>query len=842
MRIIFLLVLFYSFCFSAQLEKVTLQLQWKHQFEFAGFYAAKELGYYEEEGLDVTFIEYDGKSSIVDSVVENKVDFGLTYASIIAEYLQNKPVMLIANYFKQSPLVLVAQKTIATPRDLRNKKIMGVSDSIDSITLQLMLEKFDISLNDVDTVATTFDIDDFINKKVDAMAVFTTNEIYKLDKLKIPYNLFNPSVYGMEYYDVNLFTTREFALNNPRTVKKFAQATNKGWAYALQNQAEIVRLILQKYDTQNKTDDELLFEAKQIKHLMLSSSEDIGSIDAKRIELIAKNFIEAGYVDQAVDVNLNDFIFGYEDTHADIIDLTPQEKQYLSEKKYISMCVDPDWEPYEVLDEKKRHKGLAADFIRTIESKIGKQIKVIPTTTWAQSVAFAKQKKCEILSFLNQTLEREEFLNFTPPLYEESEVIITRTDVGYVNGLNGLRGKSVAVVKGYKIDEILKRDYNEIQRVYVQNYEEALKKVANNEVFASINSLLGTAHLVKELGLLNVKIAGETKFYNVYKVGVVKDDPVLLSILSKAVANITQKEKDTVLANWVTVKFDTGLDYTLVWKISALFLVIVLLLVYRHYAIKQINQKLQKKMDEKLQEIVDKDRMIFHQSKLIAMGEMIENIAHQWRQPLSQINASVMAIDDILTHNKFNSKAVEDELDTIEHLTNYMSQTIDDFRNFCTYDEASNAFLLGETVDEIMALLAKHMQKNNIDVVVNIPQNLKIKGDASSFKQMLLILTNNAKDALQAGKNKNPQITLQARKENASIVFEVVDNGGGIDAKIEERIFEPYFSTKNKAVGTGLGLYIAKMLVQTKLHGTINAKNQGDKAVFTIVLKEENGG
>jgi signal transduction histidine kinase len=171
-----------------------------------------------------------------------------------------------------------------------------------------------------------------------------------------------------------------------------------------------------------------------------------------------------------------------------------------------------------------------------------------------------------------------------------------------------------------------------------------------------------------------------------------------------------------------------------------------------------------------------------------------------------------------------------------------MSQTIDDFRNFCTYDEASNAFLLGETVDEIMALLAKHMQKNNIDVVVNIPQNLKIKGDASSFKQMLLILTNNAKDALQAGKNKNPQITLQARKENASIVFEVVDNGGGIDAKIEERIFEPYFSTKNKAVGTGLGLYIAKMLVQTKLHGTINAKNQGDKAVFTIVLKEENGG
>jgi signal transduction histidine kinase/ABC-type nitrate/sulfonate/bicarbonate transport system substrate-binding protein len=827
-----------------QLEKVTLQLQWKHQFEFAGFYAAKELGFYEEAGLEVAFVEYDGKSSIVDSVLEKKADMGLTYASIIAEYLQKKPVVLIANYFKQSPLVLVAQKEISTPRDLINKKIMGVSDSIDSITLQLMLEKFDISLSDVNTVATTFDINDFINEKVDAMAVFTTNEIYKLDKQKIPYNLFNPSVYGMEYYDVNLFTTRTYALNNAQTVKKFTQATNKGWEYALQNQEEIVKLILQKYNTQNKTEDELLFEAKQIKHLMLSSSEDIGSIDPKRVELIAKNFIEANYVEKNATLDLDEFIFDYDalSDNTRLLNLTAEEKRYLREKKHITMCVDPDWAPYEVLDENMRHRGLAADFIKTIEQKIGKKIQVVPTTTWMQSVAFAKQKKCEILSFLNETPEREAFLNFTPPLYEESEVIITRTDVGYVNGLKGLRGKSVAVVKGYKIDEILQRQYTEIQRVYVQNYEEALKKVANNEVFASINSLLGTAHLVKEMGLLNVKIAGETKFYNVYKVGVVKEDPVLLSILSKAVANITQKEKDAVLANWVTVKFDTALNYTLVWKISLAFLVVISLLVYRHYAIKQINQKLQKKMDEKLQEIVDKDRMIFHQSKLIAMGEMIENIAHQWRQPLSQINASVMAIDDILSRLEIDSKTIEEELGTIERLTSYMSQTIDDFRNFCTYDEKQSSFLLDETVEEIMVLLAKHIQSNDIKVVVGIPKNLKIKGDGGSFKQLLLILTNNAKDALLSKQNVNPQITLQARKKDKSVLFEVIDNGGGIDARIEERIFEPYFSTKDKDVGTGLGLYIAKMLVQTKLHGTIRVQSQGDKAVFTTVLKEENGG
>ena len=143
--IFFLLFLHLSlYAKNESLEKVTLQLQWKHQFEFAGFYAAKEKGFYADAGLDVTFVEFDKNTNITDEVLKGNAQYGLTYSSIIAEYLENKPLVLLANFFKQSPLVLVTQKDIKTPAELKGKKVMGLSDSIHDITLLTMLEKFNV--------------------------------------------------------------------------------------------------------------------------------------------------------------------------------------------------------------------------------------------------------------------------------------------------------------------------------------------------------------------------------------------------------------------------------------------------------------------------------------------------------------------------------------------------------------------------------------------------------------------------------------------------------------------------------------------------------------------------
>lgn len=369
LRLMLILFLFLSSSFAKKLRKIKLQLQWKHQFEFAGFYAAKEKGFYKDIGLDVEFLEFKKEDDIVKNVLKQKAEFGTTYSSIIAEYLNDKPILMLANYFKQSPLVLITQKEIKNLKTLKGKKVMGVSDNIDSITLNLMLKSFGVSLNEIENIPTSFNIQDFVDKKVDAMAVFSTNEIYDLDKLGVKYNLFNPSVYSYEYYDLNLFTSKEFAKKNSSLVRKFKEASTKGWKYAIENKEELVDIILEKYNTQNKTKESLLFEANQIKHLMLSRVEEIGSIDIKRVELIAKNFIEAEFAKEKNLKDISNIVFEYEkQLKIGELNLSSEEKRYLQNKEYITFCVDPNWEPYEKIVDGE-YEGLVSGFIDLIKKK-----------------------------------------------------------------------------------------------------------------------------------------------------------------------------------------------------------------------------------------------------------------------------------------------------------------------------------------------------------------------------------------------------------------------------------------------------------------------------------------
>ncbi|MEA3456889.1 MAG: ABC transporter substrate-binding protein, partial [Campylobacterota bacterium] len=277
-----------SYAGNQVLEKVTLQLQWKHQFEFAGFYAAKEKGFYADAGLDVTFVEFNEHTNITGEVLNENAQYGLSYSSIIAEYLNGKPLVLLANFFKQSPLVLVAQAEIKTPADLKGKKVMGISNTIDNITLWTMLNKFNVQIEDIDNIRTNFSIDDFVNKKVDAMSVFTTNELYQLEKKGIKYNIFDPVSYGAKYYDVNLFTTQKELSEHPHRVKAFAEASIKGWEYALSHQEELIEVILKKYNPQHKSKEALEFEARQIEYIMLPDVHKVGSIDTDRVKMIAE--------------------------------------------------------------------------------------------------------------------------------------------------------------------------------------------------------------------------------------------------------------------------------------------------------------------------------------------------------------------------------------------------------------------------------------------------------------------------------------------------------------------------------------------------------------------------
>ena len=327
------LLLFALLCFipltiyalpSTTLQPLTLQLQWKDQFEFAGFYTAKEKGFYEDVGLDVTFKPFNPSLDIINEVLDGHADYGIVYSSLISRYLKGAPLVFIANFFKYSPLLLVSQEPYTLPSDLKGKKVMGISNEIKSETIMLMFKKFNMTQKDFSTVSPNFNIQDFIDNKIDAMTVYATNEIYELVKSKIKFNVINPSAYGIPSYDLNLFTTQNELKQHPQRVADFRAASIKGWEYALSHQDEIIKLIMDKYNSQHKSYDALKYEATQIQNIMLPSLMPLGSIDPLKVQLIAENFMELGLAPLNNNINIDNFIYH---TPPKNLKLTVEEKK-----------------------------------------------------------------------------------------------------------------------------------------------------------------------------------------------------------------------------------------------------------------------------------------------------------------------------------------------------------------------------------------------------------------------------------------------------------------------------------------------------------------------------------
>jgi C4-dicarboxylate-specific signal transduction histidine kinase len=232
--------------------------------------------------------------------------------------------------------------------------------------------------------------------------------------------------------------------------------------------------------------------------------------------------------------------------------------------------------------------------------------------------------------------------------------------------------------------------------------------------------------------------------------------------------------------------------------------------------------------------VVEKDKLLIRQAKLASIGEMLEHIAHQWKQPLAQINSVVLNIESNYEDGKLSRKILDDELSQIENLTHFMSQTIESFRNYLHPDKEKTTFSIKEVTDETLSLIKPLLKHKKIECNVDIKDNEMIRGYKKEFVQTLLVLLNNSKDALLENSIKEPFVKISSYKKDSHTVISVCDNGGGIDAKIMDRIFDPYFTTKQKSKGTGHGLSMAKMIIEESFKGTIKAINTKDGVCFEI--------
>jgi C4-dicarboxylate-specific signal transduction histidine kinase len=238
-----------------------------------------------------------------------------------------------------------------------------------------------------------------------------------------------------------------------------------------------------------------------------------------------------------------------------------------------------------------------------------------------------------------------------------------------------------------------------------------------------------------------------------------------------------------------------------------------------------------------MEELRKKDEVLMQQSRQAAMGEMIGNIAHQWRQPLNAVGLLVQDLTLSFEYGSFSKDYLESSTKKIMQLVRHMSQTIDDFRNFFTPDKEKADFHLGQVVDRTLALVDGSLHDKRILVEVSVQDDPVISGHPNEFSQVLLNIISNAIDAFSAEACADPCLSVRVFVEQGSAVLTISDNAGGIDEQILDRIFEPYFTTKEQGKGTGIGLYMAKNIVEKNMNGSLTARNLGAGAEFRIEVK-----
>ncbi|MEH6652365.1 MAG: EAL domain-containing protein [Motiliproteus sp.] len=292
---------------SSDLDVVDLQLRWHHQFQFAGYYAALEKGYFQEEGLQVRLHAGDPEHQPVPEVLSGRVQYAVGNSEVLYQRLQGEPLIALAVIFQHSPSVLITlqRSGISSVHELIGKKVM-LMNMIEDADFLTMLFNEGISDSQLNIIPSSYQLEDLISGKVDAFNAYTTNEPYFLKQRNIPYNIIDPGSYRVDFYSDILFTSEAELKEHPQRVKALRRATLKGWRYAMDHPEEIINLLIDKYQVE-KSRDHLRFEAAEIRKVMFPDLVEIGHMNPQRWMHMADTFVKAGLVEEGY--SLDSFIY-----------------------------------------------------------------------------------------------------------------------------------------------------------------------------------------------------------------------------------------------------------------------------------------------------------------------------------------------------------------------------------------------------------------------------------------------------------------------------------------------------------------------------------------------------
>ncbi|MFI3154794.1 MAG: EAL domain-containing protein [Methylococcaceae bacterium] len=575
-------------------EKVSLQLKWLHSFQFAGYYAAKEKGFYAEEKLDVALHERTPGISNIEQVLKGESQYGVADTSLLEQRLDGKPVVVLASIFQHSPLVYLSLKAsgIVSPYELKGKRVM--EDSYDNAPLLAMLYETGVSPADFSHLENTFNPDDLTSGKTDVLIGYLTDQVDYFKKHGIEINIIDPRNYGVDFLSDNLFTTEQEIKQHPERVQRFLRASLKGWDYALKHQDELIQIILGKYNPNNRLSAEhLRFEAQETQKMILPETVPIGHTDIKRFHRIVDTYRQLKLITSTD--HLEGFI--YEQTKPGKLNFTPAEKAWLQAHPVVRVGIDRDFAPYEWIDGKGNYVGLSADYMALVEQRLGVKFDIVKNKSWAEIIEMAQHGEVDMLSNANKTPERERYLIFTEAYLNTPAIIISDGNNGFIGTLDRLNGKQVTLEKGYFMQELLMHDHPEIKLIPVANVHAALTLLSRGEADAYIGDAASANYAVKREGMLNLSFSGDTNYRSRHRMAATKANPELAGLLAKALADIPQSEKETIQNRWMSLKYESGVKtQTVLFYAAAALLLLIIIAGWNMRLRREINQR--KKIEE----------------------------------------------------------------------------------------------------------------------------------------------------------------------------------------------------------------------------------------------------
>jgi len=653
------------------------------------------------------------------------------------------------------------------------------------------------------------------------------------------------------------------------------------------------------------------------------------------------------------------------------LNLTKEEKEFLKNTT-LHLSISKSWKPFTFINDLNQPAGISHEIWELISKKADIKYDYQVYSKFTNQLEAIKNKTADVIYSTGKTALREQYSVFTNPYVKFPISIATLKDENFIENIDYLKDKTIAVGKNFTAHKLLKLNYPKLNFLLVDSIKEGLDLVRAKKAFAFLDMKPILSYNINKYKFNDLKISGNSGLTFELAIMIRDDYKLLQNILDKTINSLEPKEIKTIVDKWENIQFEREENYKTIIIIIAIAFLVLLILSYKNklsqkrnkklqelveertLELKTLNENLENKIDLKTKELrrvnylldeaqkiahlgsfqyhikndqlfwsdelykifgyypeevtpsinillqcvfeedrkiveseikialhsdkkrsfefriklkngvikylqytskitkfdvnnqplmmigtildltklknleiekMEKDALLAQQTKMAAMGEMLENIAHQWRQPLSAISTASTGIQiQMEIYNEISEEFLLDNVKLINEHTQYLSKTIEDFRNFFIPNKLKVKFKITDTIEKTLYLITARVKQHNITIIKEI-EDVEILSLENELIQVLLNILNNAIDALKSKESEEKLIFIKVTKSKKELKIEIQDNAGGIYSDIIDRIFEPYFTTKHKSQGTGIGLYMSMEIVKKHLNGNIQVNN-----------------